>query len=92
MTFEVVKQVDGQFAVKSQIRKGGRWYTAAETFAVPGLGNSEAVALLVADALNAKMHQIRMVQRMVRKMHRRKSVMISGPAKSHKVKNTIKDI
>lgn len=51
MKFETVKTEDG-FAVKTQIRKNGRWYVAAEVFCIPGLGDAKEIANIVTSALN----------------------------------------
>jgi hypothetical protein len=51
--FEAVKDEDGKWTVKIQIRKNGRWYSAAETFSVPGvIGDAKRIAEVIADALN----------------------------------------
>ena len=52
LNFEVVKQVNDQYTVKTQLRKGGKWYTVAETFALPGRENAEEMADKIADFLN----------------------------------------
>ena len=39
--------------VKTQIRKGGKWYTIADTYCVPGIGSSVESANLIAKLLNA---------------------------------------
>lgn len=53
--FEVVRNQDGTYAVKTQLRKGGSWHTAAECFCLPesimAMGAHE-VAAVITKALN----------------------------------------
>ena len=55
--FEVVKEYNGQFAVKTQKCKNGRWYTAADTFAVGNM-NAKEMAEFITNALNKKEEEI----------------------------------
>lgn len=53
--FEVVTpkpESKDHYAVKAQVRKGGNWYTAADTFCIPGLMTADQMAQFIADALN----------------------------------------
>jgi hypothetical protein len=50
--FEAVRDADG-WAVKTQIRKGGRWYTAVDSFCIPGFLDAKGIAEATAKTLNA---------------------------------------
>lgn len=55
--YEVVFQRErgfGGFAVKTQLRKNGKFYTAAETFCIPGRLDAKGMAELIADTLNER--------------------------------------
>lgn len=50
--YKAVKQENGQYAVKIKI--GNRWFTAADTFMIPGVGDALDMATEIADLLNAE--------------------------------------
>ena len=51
--FVVVREDNGQQCVKTQRCKNGHWYTVAETYCVPGFGDSKQIAEAIAEALNS---------------------------------------
>lgn len=90
--FEAVKEHNGPWTVKTQIRKGGNWYTVVEAYAVPGVGNSEEIAQRIAKLLNDQEEGKQMAKKILRYIKRRKSVLITGKALSHKVNNNITEV
>lgn len=50
LSYDVVKHDNGGWAVKTKI--GGKWYTAVETYCIPGKSNSQEIAELMAALLN----------------------------------------
>jgi hypothetical protein len=52
--FEAVKTPDG-WEVKTQIRKNGQWYTAADTHCIPGFLDAKEMAESIAFGLNARL-------------------------------------
>ena len=55
LKFEVVNELVGNWTVKTQCR--GKFYTVAETFALPGRANAKEIADLIAEQLNE--HEVR---------------------------------
>ena len=52
LIYEVVKEDDSVWAVKTQLTKNGHWYTAAETFCIPGRLDAKEMAETIAQCLN----------------------------------------
>lgn len=68
--FEAVKEHNGPWTVKTQIRKGGNWYTVAETSCVPGVGDSKEIAEIIATILNDRMEAMQMAKKILKKLRK----------------------
>lgn len=49
-------------AVKCQMRNHWPWYTAVECYCVPGMGNADEIARIIAKALNSRVEDLQRAQ------------------------------
>lgn len=70
LNFEAVREQGGGWAVKSRVGRGKSWFTAADTFAIPGFMDAQTMAIFIADKLNTRVAKVEDFKKVMRRATR----------------------